>query len=262
MRMKATTRTLDQMKRQISLSGRPERIISLVPSQTELLFHLGLADRMVGVTKFCIHPNDAKKKETIGGTKKFNFEKIRALRPDLIIGNKEENYLDGIETLAREFPVWMSDIYTLEDALQMIDRLGQLLSCEEQAGRLVRRINEAFDVFSAVRRGRALYLIWRNPYMAVGFHTFIDDMLKRGGFQNAAEDFERYPELTLPQMQELQPDYLLLSSEPYPFKEKHIAELNEHFPTAKIILVNGEYFSWYGPRLSDAPAYFQALSAD
>src|SRR5579863_4514221 len=113
--------TTDQLGTRLDIKIPPERIISLVPSQTELLFDLGLEEQIVGVTRFCVHPAEkVAMKVKVGGTKRFDFEKIASLNPDLIIGNKEENYLEGIEALRKEYPVWMSDIFTLKDALDMI----------------------------------------------------------------------------------------------------------------------------------------------
>ncbi len=251
---------IDQMGRQVLLPPSPQRVVSLVPSQTELLFDLGLSHRIVGVTKFCVHPGEAKKKEIIGGTKKFNLDKIRSLKPDLIIGNKEENYKEGIEALSSEFPVWMSDIFTLEDATAMMERLGEILNCQRETKTLTGKIKRAFQSLSRIKRGRALYLIWQKPYMVAGANTFIHNMLERAGFTNAAEDFRRYPEMNLTQMQELNPNYVLLSSEPYPFKEKHLHDLAVYFPNSKMVLVDGEHFSWYGSRLLKAAHYFQKLN--
>ena len=125
----------DQMHRKIHLPRFPlRRIISLVPSQTELLYDLGLEEEVVGITKFCVHPPEwFQSKARVGGTKTIHFEKIKALQPDLIIGNKEENEREQIEALAECFPVWMSDIATLEDALDMMLRVGALVDRPEQA---------------------------------------------------------------------------------------------------------------------------------
>lgn len=251
----------DQMGRTVSIPANPQRIVSLVPSQTELLFDLGLGDRVVGITKFCIHPQQwYKTKARIGGTKNFNFEVIHQLNPDLIIGNKEENYIEGIDLLAKDYAVWMSDIYNLTDAFAMITAIGSLTQTEAKAQELVNVIKQGFEALNPPMPHRALYLIWRNPYMAAGRNTFIDAMLPYAGFTNIVED-ERYPQLSPEAIQALAPQYILLSSEPYPFKDKHIAELQTLVPDAKIRLVDGELFSWYGSRLHYAPAYFAKLVA-
>ncbi|MCX2739719.1 helical backbone metal receptor [Pontibacter anaerobius] len=249
------------MGHQIMLPHPPQRIVSLVPSQTELLFDLGLADKIVGVTKFCIHPKEqVKQKVKIGGTKNFHFDKIDELQPDLIIGNKEENYKEGIEALQAKYKVWMSDIYTLADALQMLQQVGQLTGTEAIAAELEQRIKAGFEQLQPMQPGiKTSYFIWRNPYMAVGSHNIIDHMLGRCGFSNVFADLERYPEISPEQLQQAAPQLILLSSEPYPFKEKHIQEFQELCPQASIKVVDGEMFSWYGSRLVKAPAYLQQV---
>lgn len=249
------------MGRQLTLPQLPQRIVSLVPSQTELLFDLGLEDRVVGVTKFCIHPKEqVKQKAVIGGTKNFHFDKINELQPDLIIGNKEENYKEGIEQLQQKYPVWMSDIYTLEDALQMLQQVGKLTGTEARAAELAQGIKAGFEQVAPVQPGiKTAYFIWRKPYMAVGSHNIIDHILGRCGFVNAFGNLERYPEISPEQLQQANPQLILLSSEPYPFKEKHIAEFRELCPQASVKIVDGEMFSWYGSRLLKAPAYLQQV---
>ncbi|MDX5436273.1 MAG: helical backbone metal receptor [Pontibacter sp.] len=249
------------MGHQITLPQLPQRIISLVPSQTELLFDLGLADRVVGVTKFCIHPKEqVKQKAKVGGTNNLHFDKIDALQPDLIIGNKEENYKEGVETLQQKYPVWMSDIYTLQDALQMLQQVGRLTGTEVRAAELEEGIKAGFEQLMPVQPSiRTAYFIWRQPYMAVGSNNIIDHMLHRCGFSNAFAHLARYPEITTELLQQVNPQLILLSSEPYPFKEKHVHEFKELCPQATVKIVDGEMFSWYGSRLLYAPAYLQRV---
>lgn len=248
----------DQMGRRIRLKKAPERIVSLVPSQTEFLVDIGLEEQLVGITKFCIHPTGLKKKKTIiGGTKNFHFDKIEALKPDLIIGNKEENYQEGIERLGQKFPVWMSDIYNLEDALEMMALLGEITDREASARKIISKIRTGFDR-QLPYRGKAIYLIWQEPMIAVGSNTFIDDLLQRAGFTNLISK-ERYPEITKEEILGLKPDFLLLSSEPYPFGERHLEEYQRMFPDTRVRLVDGEMFSWYGSRLVEAGDYVTAL---
>ncbi len=260
---------IDQLNRKIELPSPPKRIISLVPSQTELLYDLGLREEVVGITKFCIHPDEwFRNKMRVGGTKKINFEKIKQLQPDLIIGNKEENEKDQIEELMNHYPVWMSDIYTLKDALQMITQIGTLVGKQQEAIYLKLNIESQFQsishLTSPISHPKAGYFIWRKPYMVAGSNTFINDMLTRCGFSNAftKDGFTRYPELSLQQIAEMDLQVILLSSEPYPFKEKHIAELQTISPNSKIVIVDGELFSWYGSRLLHAPKYFEKLRND
>lgn len=244
----------DQVKRTIEIPKGPQRIVSLVPSQTELLVELGLVDRLAGVTKFCVHPKGLrKKKTTIGGTKNFDFDKIDSLKPDLIIGNKEENYKEGIERLSEKYPVWMSDIYDLEDAFQMMLGIGEVTGVFEKAEDLVRQIRDNLDFFPQPK-GTVVYLVWKEPLMVAGKNTFIDEMLQKGGFLNLISK-ERYPELSIEELQALDPEYLLLSSEPFPFKQKHLNEFEILFPKTKVLLADGEMFSWYGSRLMFFKSY-------
>ncbi len=253
----------DQMHNRIAISFPPKRIISLVPSQTELLYHLGLSDQVIAQTLFCIHPDWAHQIKTrIGGTKKLNIEKIRELKPDLIIGNKEENEQSQIEELAKEFPVWMSDIKNLEEAMDMIGKIGELVDRKSESEVLQSNIKTQFNLLINKEDSpkRAAYFIWREPWMAAGKDTFITDMMKRCGLINVFEvEDSRYPEITHLQLQASHVELILLSSEPYPFKEKHIEEIQHYCPHAKILLVDGEMFSWYGSRLLLAPSYFNKL---
>lgn len=249
----------DQMNRTVNIPEYPQRIVSLVPSQTELLVDLGLRDRVKGVTKFCVHPKGLKKERIIiGGTKNFHFDKIDALQPDLIIGNKEENYQEGIELLAKKYPVWMSDIYTLEDAFGMMLGIGGITGTMEKASQLVQKIRNDIALLPKIG-GNAVYLIWKDPIMAVGPQTFIDDMLSKTGFTNLIKE-PRYPELSMEELKNLSPDFLLLSSEPYPFKQEHVEEFVSFLPNTKVQVVDGEMFSWYGSRLALVRAYFSELA--
>ncbi len=251
---------IDQLGNPIGISFPPQRIVSLVPSQTELLYDLGLDNRIVGITKFCVHPEHWRKTKTIvGGTKKFDFDVIRSLNPDLIIGNKEENYREGIEILARDYPVWISDIVTIQDALAMINEVGILTDQSKKSSHITETISNAFKTYQPLPPLRSLYLIWKNPWMAAASGTFIHEMMLLAGLQNCLADSPRYPELSSENIQTLNPELILLSSEPYPFKEKHIAELRQVASNAKILLVDGEMFSWYGSRLLHFASYVRTL---
>ena len=246
------------MGREIHVPLEPKRIISLVPSQTELLYDLGLSEEVIGITKFCIHPAAwFRVKQRVGGTKQLNIELIRSLNPDLIIGNKEENTKEDIEALAQEFPVWMSDISTFDDALSMIDVLGDMLNREDEAELLVEDITEAFAPLENLGQQQSfLYFIWDDPAFLTGKNTFIDSMLTKIGYINACE-LERYPALT--ECPNVQPDVVFLSSEPYPFKENHRQKFQEMYPKADIRLIDGEMCSWYGSRMKLAATYFENL---
>jgi len=255
--------TTDQMGNELSIPFPPKRIVSLVPSQTELLFDLGLENEIVGVTKFCIHPlSKTKSKEKIGGTKKFNIDKIHELQPDLIIGNKEENYHEGIQSLQQHYPVWMSDIHTLSDACSMIREVGRITNRLQEGNDMAQKIIHTFDNYIPLPdQLRTAYFIWREPYMIAASETFIDEMLKRFGVTNIFVHQTRYPEVTSDEVKELDPQLIFLSSEPYPFHDKHVDEFKELFPSAKVIIVDGQYFSWYGSRLLKTPGYFEELKA-
>ena len=239
----------------------PKRIISVVPSQTELLSALGLERETAGITRFCIHPASwFKTKKRIGGTKNLQIEAIRNLQPDLVIANKEENIREQIEQLALDHPVWVTDVKNLEDATNMIADIGILTGTGDIALSLTDQIKTAFEGLPKKRsQVKTAYLIWRNPYMTAGGDTFIHDMMQHSGFDNIFAHKTRYPETSVADLQTADCQLLLLSSEPYPFKQKHINELKSLMPNTAIILVNGEYFSWYGSRLLKAPAYFKTL---
>lgn len=249
----------DQMNRTIRLEKFPERIVSLVPSQTELLFDLGLGDRVVGITKFCIHPKEWYKNKTrVGGTKSLHLEVIEKLNPDLIIGNKEENTQADIDALEKKYPVYMSDIFTVEDALVMISDIGILTGTELTATKITQVVKDDFDSF-APQNKNVLYLIWADPFMAAGENTFIGDVIRKIGFKNCIRDSNaRYPELSLEQIAELNPDLIFLSSEPFPFSESHAKKIARTYK-GKIDFVDGELFSWYGSRMKLMRPYFTSL---
>jgi len=256
----------DHLDRQIELcTFPPKRIISLVPSQTELLFDLGLDEEVIGITKFCVHPGIwFHTKTRIGGTKKLNLSLIRSLHPDLIIANKEENLQQEVEALAKEFPVWISDVKDLDDSYQMIKCVGELVGRQETAEKLIEKIRSNFrDLFSRTENSnhkfRTAYLIWKDPFMTVGGDTFINNMMSICGFENIFQKELRYPEISLRQLSTLNCQLLLLSSEPFPFKQKHAEELQAILPEKRIMMVDGEMFSWYGSRLLRAPSYFSQL---
>lgn len=251
----------DQLGRTMLVDLPLRKIVSVVPSQTELLYHLGLEKEIAGITKFCIHPEKwFREKTRVGGTKQLHLDKIKELRPGLILANKEENDRTQIEELAASFPVWISDICRLEDATAMVEAVGSMTSKEDIAASLIRRINEGFALLKTQRKKRIAYFIWKDPYMAAGGNTFINDMIERAGFENVLKDKLRYPEVDLQEIEKLNCDYLFLSSEPYPFREKHFAAFLQTVPNAKPVLVNGEMFSWYGSRLIMAADYFRKLN--
>ncbi|KAA1246052.1 ABC transporter substrate-binding protein [Aquimarina sp. RZ0] len=258
----------DQIGRAFIDTKVPCRIISLVPSQTELLVALGLSDFIVGITRFCVHPAKIRKEKVIvGGTKKVDYTKIDQVMPSIILCNKEENTKEIVETLEKKYPVHVSDIESIEDAIEMIGQYGEIFERRVKAAQLVTTIYTELNSFKNFVKNssdkKVAYFIWRKPWMVAGANTFITHMLQINGFVNYFESQNRYPEVSedkLTNLKEL--DLILLSSEPFPFAQKHIDELKVILPDTKVILVNGEYFSWYGSRLVDAFAYFRTLHKD
>ncbi|MEW4922756.1 helical backbone metal receptor [Algibacter sp. 2305UL17-15] len=256
---------LDQLHRKIQFEKTPMRIVSLVPSQTELLCDLGLEEYLIGVTKFCVHPHHIKTKvSVVGGTKQIHIEKIRALHPDIILCNKEENTKDIVADCEQICEVHVSDIFTLEDSLELIIQYGILFDKGNEAFKLVTKIKNGAEDFKTFIQNttplKTIYFIWKNPWMVAGNNTFINYLLNLNKFDNCFGTIERYPEIELKQRKDI--DLVLLSSEPFPFKEAHKKELQECYPNAKIILVDGEFFSWYGSRLAKAFNYFKQLRSN
>lgn len=246
------------------LTTPPCRIVSLVPSQTELLHALGLEEETVAITKFCIHPYDwFDKKLKIGGTKALHLDKIMELQPDLIIANKEENVKEQIEWLAEQFPVWLTDVSNVSEALIMIRDLGFLTKREKRAEELINDIENKMARWQVAARElpriKAAYLIWKDPLMTVGGDSFIHAMMDLAGFDNVFGWRDRYPEIILDEIRDSGCQCLLLSSEPYPFGTKHIEELSKELPDTKVITVDGEIFSWYGSKMLQAADYFRKL---
>ncbi|APY10141.1 cobalamin-binding protein [Seonamhaeicola sp. S2-3] len=256
------TQLKDQINRVISFEKAPKRIVSLVPSQTELLCDLGLESSIVGLTKFCVHPVKIKSKATVvGGTKQLDVEKIKALNPDVILCNKEENTKEIVEACESVCMVHVSDIFTLNDSLQLIKQYGYLFNVEEKALQICNEIEWQYKDFECFvqnkKQLKVVYFIWKNPWMVAANNTFINYLLTLNNFDNYYKSQHRYPEINLEVKPEI--DLVMLSSEPYPFKEKHKKDLEAFYPNAEIVLVDGEMFSWYGSRLTKAFAYFKAL---
>lgn len=244
----------------LSLDLPPQRIISLVPSQTELLHYFGLDQQVVGITKFCVHPKDWHKKKTrIGGTKNVHLDVIRNLQPDLVIANKEENVKEQVEEIRSFCPVYTTHVGCLHDALEMIFAIGRMVNKERAATVLNNCISGRFSRIS--HNGpllRVAYLIWKDPYIAAGGDTFIHDMMLHCRLVNVFSGEKRYPQIQPAQLKERGCDIVLLSSEPFPFKERDLHDFTAH-TGIPAMLVDGEMFSWYGSRLLQAGRYFSKL---
>lgn len=253
---------MDMMGRMIPVPPHPTRIISLVPSQTALLWYLGASESVVGVTKFCVTPPDAKSHaRIIGGTKMIRHSVIDALHPDLIIANKEENTQEDITILAAKYPVWVSDVVTLEDAFYMIQAIGDIVGKTEQARIIIQDIEKHRLAFHTWRPASlsALYLIWEKPRMAAGTKTFINSMMTECGFQNVLSKYERYPVIHDDLLADLDTEIILLSSEPYLYKEKHLKYYQTLFPNKVVLCIDGVPFSWYGSSLLGSFDYFRLI---
>ena len=238
------------MGRKVRVPREPRRIISLVPSITEYLLDLGLADKVIGRTKFCIYPEgQVSTIPRVGGTKDFKIDAIHELEPDLIIGNREENVESGIKELSKHYPVWMSDVESLDQNFEMMQTLGQITGKDAEAQSWIERVRQNFAKHHRRYSGRVLYLIWRRPYMVAGKGTFINAVLEYLGFENIVLQ-RRYPQIDDYILETLSADKIFLSSEPFPFKESHLQEFRQLFPNALTKLVDGEAFSWYGSRLA------------
>lgn len=250
----------DQLGRGLHFETIPQRLVCLVPSLTELLVDLGLRSKLVGVTKFCVHPKDIKESaEIIGGTKNVKLDKIKALQPDFILANKEENTFEDIDLLSNELKVYVSDINNLKDLKGLITDISFLFGVAVKGRQLIEDIESQFLDFQNFIKNKpklkVAYFIWKKPWMVVGSSTFINYMLELNNFENVYAHLQRYPEVDIKALKRV--DYVLLSSEPFPFKEGHKAELSVE--DYKIEIVDGEYFSWYGSRLVKAFSYFKLL---
>ncbi len=252
----------DARGHRIALDTPPRRIVSLVPSQTELLAYLGMDEAVVGITRFCERPDHWRSEKTIvGGTKQVDVDIVESLNPDLVLANHEENTADDVAALDEIAPVFVTEVKTVTEALEMIRTVGLLTDTTDQTSTLAGTIISRFESLPDFPSLRAVYLIWREPFMTVGGDTFIHDVMEWGGLENVYEDQTRYPEISLNALAEENLDVVLCSSEPFPFheKDKFTADLEAALPDTPVEIVDGQPFSWYGPRLLDTPSYLQEL---
>jgi ABC-type Fe3+-hydroxamate transport system substrate-binding protein len=249
----------------------PARIVSLIPSTTELLCDLGLADALVGVTVYCHEPADVLRGKTrVGGEKDPDLAKIRALAPDLVIANVEENRREDVEAL-RGWGIAVHVTYprTVEGAIAMIRELGQVTGTRPRATALADELRARLEGTRAATAGRppvrVFYAIWRRPYMTIGADTYIHDVLAACGGANVfADAADRYPAVTLDEVAARRPDVILLPDEPFRFRPAHLADWAPYAEVPavrnhRIHLVDGKPFSWHGRRLADALCTVPAL---
>lgn len=240
------------------MANPPLRIVSLVPSLSELVAFLD-PESLVGRTRFCVYPTEIIALPQVGGTKSVNLQKVRTLKPDLVLAAKEENIREQVEELGAEIRTEIFNIQSVDDALKAILTLGKWMNKETKAKLLIQEIELQRASFRQPKRGSVIYLIWQKPWMTVGGDTYINAMLSEAGFTNLFSDSVRYPTISdKSDFVKAQPDYLLLSSEPYPFKDEDAAYFQALLPKAKVLCVDGTYFSWYGSRLKEFYSYCES----
>lgn len=242
----------DDLGRRVCLPDGPQRIVCLCPSMTETLFALGVGDRMVGRTRYCVHPQPAVEcVSVVGGTKDVNPCRVEELNPDLVIAVREENVQDQVLTMAQHVPVYVFDIETVDDGINSIARLGALVGEARHGESLAQSAREAFESITPLPQPRrVLCLIWGIPAMAVGAGTYIHDLLTRLGFINMAAALPgRYPDIPLDGDILSEAEVILLPDEPFPFSQEHETMLRSMVRTPLVQRVDGQMLSWYGVRM-------------
>jgi ABC-type Fe3+-hydroxamate transport system substrate-binding protein len=254
----ARVQVIDDLGFKVDLESPPARIVSLVPSWTETLFALGLGERVVGVTKFCVAPAERVASiRKVGGTKNPDLRAIAALAPDLIIANAEENRREDVERMrAQGYPVLITYPRTVPGAVESLLKIGRAAGCEAEADAMAREITRTVSEVEAdvgvwaKLRLRAFCPIWKKPWMAFNADTYANDVLRMMGFSNVyAAVGERYPATTLDQAIELRPDVVLLPDEPYEFSDKDVDELRAVLPPGlarRVLIISGRDLHWYG----------------
>lgn len=218
-----------------------------------MLFDFELQDQIVGRTRFCERPaHKVKDIKVIGGTKNPKIDKIKQLKPDFVIASKEENRKRDVEELRGFTHVHVTDVKTVKDAMASIHELGRLLGREKQASKILSAVKREMGRIPLIKPATAAYFIWRKPWMSVGGDTYINDVMQQWGLENIYAEEKRYPEIILEKLADAQPEFILLSSEPFPFKEKHVQEVVQCCPNSSVVLIDGQWFSWYGSRMVEA----------
>lgn len=251
---------IDHLGRTVKYEFPPKRIISLCPGITETLYSLNLDNEIVGRTRYCIYPTHKVEGTTIvGGTKDIDPEAIRKLNPDLIIVEKEENTPEIVATLEKVHSVYCAEVQSIQGAYIMVKDIAALTDRELEGRGLADEIKKEFATIPNMKGKRAAYIIWRNPYMAVGKDTYISSLLEELGFINPFAELDgRYPSVGEEDFQKANLDYIFLASEPFPFKDKHKVEFLKMAPKAAIHILDGEMF-WYGAKMKKAAKYFNEI---
>ncbi|HEY0157989.1 MAG TPA: helical backbone metal receptor [Thermoanaerobaculia bacterium] len=233
----------DVRGRAFSLGSPPRRVVSLVPSLTETLFDLGAGDAVAGITDFCIFPPDLRLPR-LGGTKNPRVDEVRALAPDLVHMNLEENLRRHAEAIEEFAPVFVTEPKSVGDVAALIAQLGELHGRQEKAAELVERLREA----QAAMPRRSLTFacpIWKNPWMWCGGDTYVSRLVEAAGGVNVLRDQTRYPHLSLEEVLSMRPDVVFLPDEPYLFTEEDAAAIQG---TRVIGPFPGHLFTWHGTR--------------
>jgi len=251
---------IDQLNRKIEINNNLNNIISLVPSLTELLFFLKMDEQVKGITNFCVHPSDKlSDKVIVGSPLHVDYEKIEQINPDIIIAGKSENNKNNIEKIAEKYPVWVSDVRSIEDACKMIEKIGMICNQSDLSYNITKNISVGFDSLADKTKIKVCYLVWEKPFMVAGNNNYINDILKKTGLINVFEHKEGYAKVTAKEMQECQADFVLLPSEPYKFDNSHISTYKNLINKATVLLVDGQLFSWYGNRMLLAINYLKNM---
>jgi len=233
------------------------RIVSLVPSLSETVCELGVACRLVGITRYCVAPEEQLRfVPKVGGTKNPDLERIAALEPDLVLVNGEENRAEDIEWLRQRLPVHASMPCSVPEAAQVVKELGARLDLVDEAEAVLLEIEAQIirsDVMNLDREPvRVFYPIWKQPWIGVNRRTYVHDVLDRAGAVNVCADREaRYPVVAERDLADLKPDLVLLPSEPFAFSSEHRRALLESQPFGRdvpVLMVDGKNFCWHGSR--------------
>lgn len=253
----------DHLGRTVTVPDTPKRIVSICPAITSTIFEFGAGDTLVGRTEYCIFPvHEVEKVPIVGGTKQVDFARIRELNPDLIVAEKEENTKVIVQTLAKEFPVFVFEVQSIQHNERFIRDVGKLVGKEQAAADMLEKVKTSFATFPKIEGATAAYMIWQEPYMVVGHDTFINAVLTSMGLVNPFIDKKsRYPIIQFDQIQAANLDYLLLASEPFHFTNEHREAFQKILPNTKVLNVDGEMF-WYGSQSVPGFRYMPTIFKD
>lgn len=255
---------VDALGRSLTVRQRPERIVSLVPSLTEALFAFGLEQEIVGVTRFCVEPRRGVAGKTkVGGTKALDVAKIEALEPDLVIASAEENSPGDVTQLFDHgCPVFVTMVTSVQSAIDLLRQLATITGTTAAARPIIQGAKKALTFVQATGAGgervRVFCPVWRNPYMTCSRGTYMDDVVTVCGGRNVFDERrERYPRVELAEMAALDPQVILLPSEPYRFTKRHKADFRAFadvtaVKNGHIFLIDGRMLTWYGPRIAQS----------